>query len=86
MMISITGRCPFCGNAVEISVDEGDYEAWVDEELAQNVFPSLTPAERELFISGMCFDCQRSIFDEDEDDEENDDDEGFLMRWQSMFS
>ena len=62
MMISIVGQCPFCGNDVEISVDEAEYEAWVDGELAQNAFPSLTPAERELFISGMCFDCQDAMF------------------------
>ena len=66
MIVPVVGRCPFCGNTVEICVDEKEYEAWENGELVQNAFPSLTPAQRELFISGMCFDCQDVMFGEDE--------------------
>ena len=84
MMVPVVGRCPFCGNTIEISVDEKEFEAWENGELVQNAFPSLTPTQRELFITGTCFDCQSNIFDEDDNDD-NEDDEGFLTRWQSMF-
>lgn len=32
--------------------------------------PMLTKAERELLISGLCFDCQEYLYDEDDVEEE----------------
>ena len=42
----------------------------------QDIFPYLTPAERELLISGLCPDCWDSMFsDFDDEDEDYDDDD-----------
>lgn len=50
-------ECPFCGEYHEVKVSEADYAAWQGGDLAQDVFPYLTPAEREILISGICPKC-----------------------------
>ena len=39
----------------------------------QNAFPYLTADEKELLVSGLCLDCQKEVFDSDDNyDEEPD--------------
>ena len=66
MMISIVGRCPFCGDITEIEVEEKQLAAWENGELIQNAFPTLSASHRELLMSGICFDCQDTVFGDDE--------------------
>lgn len=60
--INILGKCPFCGNLWSVEVVKKDYVAWQIGELAQNAFPYLSADEREMFISGMCVECQAKVF------------------------
>lgn len=55
-------HCPFCGKATTIYADPRDVERWQNGELIQKAMPNLTPSEREVFISGICYNCQKKIF------------------------
>jgi len=64
--VCIVTRCPFCGHANEVEVNEADYWDWQDGELAQVAFPYLSAEEREMLISGICPKCWAKTFGEDE--------------------
>lgn len=66
MTMSILCRCPFCGKNFEMRVPYEQYLKYRDGELVQNAFPDFTPEEREMLISGMCLDCQRDFFENEE--------------------
>ena len=69
--VTIITRCPFCGRANEVAVNEADYLDWQDGVLVQDAFPYLSADEREMLISGICPTCWASTFgDEDEEDPE----------------
>lgn len=42
----------------------------------QDIFPYLTPAERELLISGFCAKCWDDMFGDFDDEDDFDDDDG----------
>jgi hypothetical protein len=71
MNMVIEATCPFCGAITPIEVNADDYAAWQAGELVQNAFPYLDAEDREVLISGICYDCQSEVFDEDEDDYED---------------
>lgn len=77
--VSVITRCPFCGHANEVEVNEIDYLDWQDGTLAQDAFPYLSANEREMLISGICPTCWDGMFgneyDHFEDFIEEDDDE-----------
>lgn len=56
--------CKFCKNPVTIHVRVSDWVAFTtgDQRLIQNIFPYLTPADREILISGMCGTCWDKTF------------------------
>lgn len=62
-------RCLFCGkiSTVPVKIDEL-YQYEVLGELAQIAFKSLNPTQREQIISGLCPDCQKQVFDIEEED------------------
>lgn len=66
--VSVITRCPFCGHANEVEVNEMDYLDWQDGELAQNAFPYLSADEREMLISGICNQCWDGMFGEGDDE------------------
>lgn len=68
----ITTACPFCGEVHNIWVNEVDYNAWFEGELAQDAFPYLSADEREMLISGICPTCWDGMFGIPEDDEYED--------------
>lgn len=55
--VCVITRCPFCGRANEIEVNEIDYFDWDDGVKAQDAFPYLSDNEREMLISGICPTC-----------------------------
>ena len=65
--VTIVTRCPFCGHANEVEVNEMDYLDWSDGELAQIAFPYLSANEREMLISGICPTCWDKMFGSDEE-------------------
>lgn len=80
MKANVEVRCPFCGKNGLVEVDVEQYEAWQSGELIQYAMPALSATQREMLITGMCEDCQNSIFGGDSWDDEPadiDDDCGF---------
>ena len=68
-------RCVSCGKTYTLKVNEKDYELYLSQNRPhiQDIFPYLSPAERELLISGVCEVCWNKMFSlEDEDLEEED--------------
>lgn len=64
MKITLCTHCPFCGKRQYVTVEQEDYDRYVNGELAQKAFPYLTPAEREIIISGICEECWDNMFKE----------------------
>ena len=62
MMITIYTQCPYCGKETPITVDEKEYLKWQSGELIQNAMPLLTPAEREMLITGICQECWDEMY------------------------
>ena len=60
--VCVITRCPFCGRANEVEVNDIDYLDWQDGELVQNAFPYLSANEREMLISGICPTCWDKTF------------------------
>lgn len=69
---TIITLCPICGCVNEIPVNEDDYWDWQDGALVQDAFPYLTIEEREMLISGICPDCWKDLFPEDDEEEDFD--------------
>lgn len=69
MPVFVTRVCKTCGQVIEMEVNEKDlvmYRAGVKK--AQDAFPYLTPAEREMLISGICGDCFDAMFTDEEEE------------------
>ena len=61
----VFAKCPFCGKVTEIEVPLIGYLDWEDGELIQNAMPNLSAEQREMLISGMCEECQKTFFGEE---------------------
>lgn len=59
-------ECPICGDIYAITVDMKGYFAWKRGVRIQTAFPKLSLVEREQLISGLCPECQKIFFGEDE--------------------
>jgi len=66
--VTVITRCPFCGRANEVEVNEMDYLDWQDSVLVQDAFPYLDANEREMLISGICPTCWARTFGGEGDD------------------
>lgn len=71
-------NCPMCGKYFEKTLNvtrEQMHRYYNREDLIQNIFPDLTPSEREFIKTGYCDECQNILFapPEEEDDDELDD-------------
>lgn len=60
--VSVVTRCPFCGKANFVEVNENDYFDWEDGALVQVAFPYLSAGEREMLVSGTCGKCWVGFF------------------------
>ena len=70
----ISFECPFCQKETWLHFKDKeasivwDYvkrkENDMDVDLVQNELPFLSAKDRELFITGMCYECQQDIFKE----------------------
>lgn len=60
MKLSVT--CPHCGKKTIIEIKAEDWLKWKFGENIQIAFPYLSPAEREMLITGICDDCWKKMF------------------------
>jgi hypothetical protein len=61
-MITAHILCRMCEVVQNIQVDRQALENWRGGMYAQDAFPDMPPAERELFISGVCGPCFKKLF------------------------
>ena len=62
-MITVVKTCYVCGGKSVIEISEEQFDRWWNKkELIQNVFPEMSPAEREVLISGTHPDCWEVMF------------------------
>lgn len=61
----IITRCPICGKQHKVLVREEDWELYnsPDRPHVQVIFPYLSPAERELLITGIDDECFHKMFE-----------------------
>ena len=62
--------CDHCDYAENVLVREQDYNSWHNGVFAQDAFPYLTAAQRELMISRTCNQCWKEFFPSDEYDDD----------------
>ena len=62
--------CVCCGKEVVLKVNPKDYAEYLspNRRHIQDIFPYLTPWEREIFISQLCEDCWADLFNDDYED------------------
>lgn len=65
-------RCRMCNTDYELKVREEDAHEYFNHSRRhiQDIFPYLSPAERELLISQTCSECWDKMFGTDEDEED----------------
>ena len=66
-----TTICPCCGRPQSVVVQREDLEEYRhSNKNIQNIFWYLSPAKRELFITGICETCWGDIFEDEDENEE----------------
>lgn len=75
MKLTLEITCPICGKVNELEVEEEKFNLYNEgKDNIQNIFPELSPVERELLITGICQSCWDKFMKEyeyDEDEYEN---------------
>lgn len=78
-IVTLTTQCPMCQSMTSVEIPLNQYEKLTQEEIdntpKQDLFPDMSPTQREMFISNLCPDCQNRIFGncDDIDDDPFDD-------------
>lgn len=63
-------KCPFCRTKTEIKISAKGYVSWINGDVVQDAFPDMPAEDRELLISGMCYNCQDKTFIDDDDSDD----------------
>lgn len=68
-MKEIYTKCPICGSEKTFVVTDEQYDMYISGDYhIQDIFPDLSAADRERFITGMCGQCWDDMFKDEEDD------------------
>lgn len=67
MTAIICVECPRCNQMSEVSAPVDGYRRWQEGAFIQDALPDLTADEREILISGICTECWKNIFGEDDE-------------------
>lgn len=65
--VDIVKSCVCCHSVHDIYVNFNDWCDWDDGALAVEAFPYLEPAEREMLISGICPECWKKMWGDDDE-------------------
>lgn len=68
--VTVVTRCPFCGRANKVEVNENDYFDWDDGVNAAIAFPYLSLSEREMLITGVCPKCWNAMLPPEPEEED----------------
>lgn len=66
--MKIQRKCPHCGKEQTLDVNNSQYYDWMAGKDVQLAFPDLTSDQREILISGICPECWKDIFGEEDED------------------
>jgi hypothetical protein len=61
--MTVIAVCPFEGTETKLKLDAEAYHLWRSGELVQHAFPTLTSAQREALITGICEECWQEMFE-----------------------
>lgn len=62
MLSTIVKTCMICNREASVSVDSASLYLYNQGEYVHNAFPDLSPADREIIISGTHGECWDSMF------------------------
>ncbi len=66
--LGVTRRCAMCAQDITVYVKPDDWHRFVDgESFIQEIFPYLTPDQRELLLNGFCGPCFDKFCPPDDD-------------------
>jgi hypothetical protein len=66
--MALARTCVVCGTARPVHCTEEQYQAWENGALIQQAMPDVPPAEREMLLSGICAECWKTTFTDEEED------------------
>lgn len=55
-------QCPFCSKQTELDIDEIGLQAYRSGAKITAAFPNLDSFDREVLLTGICYDCQEKVF------------------------
>lgn len=63
--VDLVVECLICNKIYSFNITPTQYRDYMMKKgYIQHIFPELTPAERELLLSGICLECWESMFGE----------------------
>lgn len=62
MLIDVRKQCPFCGKYTTVKVEAEALDAYNKGINIAVALPNLSAFDREVMITGMCYDCQEKAF------------------------
>ena len=62
----ITKICPKCNKPSYVDIPKDAYEAWQMGMCIQNAWPDGSATDREVLISGICPECQKETFEDEQ--------------------
>ena len=54
--------CPFCRKKTVLNIDDKEYSDYQNGAQLNEAFPTMDFFDREIIITGMCYDCQEEVF------------------------
>ena len=62
----VTKICPKCNKPSYVDIPKDAYEKWQMGVCIQNAWPDGSATDREVLISGICPECQKEIFEDEQ--------------------
>jgi hypothetical protein len=61
--------CPKCGDIYKLEIAGRELHAYHRQDMVEEVLPTLSPEDRERFITGICPPCWDKMFQYEEEDQ-----------------
>jgi len=63
--VLLVRACPVCSEEQKITGTRAGLDAYLQGAFVQDAFPTLTPDQREVLVSGTCAECWAEMWGED---------------------